>query len=134
MKNQDYILAAMLTLIAIVLMAVLRRPRRREQSPSPTEPDPVDLLLVDESAERVLECEYQPHQDMDTTLDVIDVVNSRMRLLQRNRTTALQVREKSKANNWSYYKTLYNEALRQLLIEGMLVHNNPDACGVPEKS
>ena len=122
----------MLTLIAIALMAVLRRPRRREPSHSPT--GPADLLLADESAGRILECEYQPHHDMDTDLDVIDVVNNRMRLLQRNRTTARQVREKSRANNWSYYKTLYNEALRQLLIEGMLVHNDSDACGVPEKS
>ncbi|WP_282777967.1 hypothetical protein [Phaeodactylibacter xiamenensis] len=132
MKNQDYLLTAMLTLIAIALMAVLRRPRRREPSHSPT--GPADLLLADESAGRILECEYQPHHDMDTDLDVIDVINNRMRLLQRNRTSARQVREKSRANNWSYYKTLYNEALRQLLIEGMLVHNNPDACGVPEKS
>lgn len=93
----------------------------------------VDFLLVDESVGCILECEYQFYYDMDMDFDVIDVVNNCMCFLQCNCIIVCQVCEKFRANNWSYYKILYNEVFWQLFIEGMFVYNNLDVCGVLEK-
>lgn len=86
------------------------------------------LFQVDDTADRPLECKYQPGKDVSGHLDVIDIVNKRMRLLQRNRHSYNHILLQAKNNRWNPYHAFYNEALRQLVHEGLLVYNSKDAC------
>lgn len=128
MKPYHYIAIGALLLIAAWFS---RRPIRLAGARSqPLRPN--YLMTVDESAEMDLECDYRTGSNVDRTLDVIDVVNRRMRLLQKNRSSWKAITANAANNRWHPYAALYNEALRQLLSEGLIVHNSADACAPPD--
>jgi hypothetical protein len=86
------------------------------------------VYQVDPSQREFLKCKYLPDHVLDGDYETYELINRRMKILQSDKAALRALVIRGRQNGWNKYQTIYNEALRGLLFEGVLEEAPEGTC------